>query len=84
MKTKKIEIIDIYDFDNLMGQLPFYADTCYDISVAVDGYVHNVYTRVTLTPSSNPKGWETVKVDFAAACAECSERWSWSSGFGYH
>ncbi|MCM1224560.1 MAG: hypothetical protein NC548_59940 [Lachnospiraceae bacterium] len=63
---KKIEINDIYSYEELIAQLPFYADTCFDIRISVEGFVHDVFTSVVLTPSSDPQGWETARADFAA------------------
>ena len=71
---KRIEFTDVYDIKDVLGQLPFYADTCYSISVNVAGYIHNVYTKIILTPSSNPEGWDAFKMDFNTAVKECKER----------
>lgn len=81
---KKIEISEIYDFGELMANIPFYAKDCYDFSVRVEGFVHDVFTVVTLTPSSNPQGWDTARADFETAVKQCYERWDYCVNYGYH
>ena len=85
--NKIIRFMDIYDFDELMTQVPFNAENLYHIKCKIYGFTHNVGSEIILTPikyGEEPTGWNNLKQEFNQMFKDIQDRWQWNDDFGYH
>ena len=85
--NKKIRFMDIYDFGELMAQIPFNAENLYHIKCLIYGFTHDVGSEIILIPikyGEEPTGWDTLEQDFKQMVKDVQNRWQWNEDFGYH
>lgn len=73
VKNKALEYTDVYCMADLLPYLPVNCTDCYDVVVSACGNM----PVVTLTPSSNPTGWDTLADDLEDIVNACVESWEY-------
>lgn len=75
---KKVIIRNVYTWRDLEREFPLHAPDLYHIEVGYDGFMHDIRSRITLTPihrGEEPTGWDTVEKELDKVSRHLTRCW---------